>query len=210
MAVSTPDEDLLAACATGDQQALALLYDRFGNIAYRLAMRILGDAALAQDTVQGGFVAVWREARTFSRSRGTASSWILSIIHRHAVELLRSQDRTRRFLVPPTKEDVMASGTLVAGRGDPNNAASHGARGEVQAAFAALSMAERQVIDLAYWKGLTQSEISSALGIPSETVKRLASSALTRLGEALGQTREARTARQAQVGHPMGSVVGRT
>ncbi len=177
------DHDLLAACAEGDEQALGSLYDRFGKVAYRLALRIVRDAALAEDAVQEAFLAVWRQAASFDRSRGKPSTWILTLVHRRAVDLVRSQ---ARFNALPDQLEVMAPQAVVAESAD-DDVALREARREVRAALATLSSAEREVLDLAYWGGLTQSEIATALGIPPGTVKSRTFNALARLREALSQ-----------------------
>ena len=105
------DHDLLAACAEGDEQALGSLYDRFGKVAYGLALRVVRDPALAEDAVQEAFLAVWRQAASFDRSRGRASTWILTLVHRRAVDLVRSQ---ARFNALPDQLEVMAPQALVA------------------------------------------------------------------------------------------------
>ncbi len=99
------DDDLLAACAEGDEQALGSLYDRYGTVAYGLALRVLRDSALAEDAVQEAFLAVWRQAAKFDRSRGRASTWILTLVHRRAVDLVRRQ---ARFNALPDQLEVMA------------------------------------------------------------------------------------------------------
>jgi RNA polymerase sigma factor (sigma-70 family) len=177
------DHDLLTACAEGDEQALGALYDRFGTVAYRLALRILRDAGLAEDAVQEAFLTVWRQAGSFDRSRGKASTWILTLVHRRAVDLVRRQ---ARFNALPDQLESIATQAVVAESTD-DDAALREARREVQAALATLSTPEREVLDLAYWGGLTQSEIATALGIPSGTVKSRTFSALRRLREALSQ-----------------------
>jgi RNA polymerase sigma factor (sigma-70 family) len=182
------DDDLLAACAEGDEQALGSLYDRFGKVAYGLALRVLRDAALAEDAVQEAFLAVWRQAARFDRSRGTAATWILTIVHRRAVDLVRSQ---ASFNAAPDQLEVMGTPAVVA-ESAADDVALREARGEVQAALATLSRAEREVLGLAYWCGLTQSQIATALGIPSGTVKSRTFSALARLRETLGQAPEPR------------------
>ncbi len=180
------DHELLAACAAGDEQALGSLYDRFGTVAYRLALRVLRDAALAEDAVQEAFLAVWRQAASFDSSRGKASTWILTLVHRRAVDLVRRQ---ARFSELPEQLGVIAPQAVVAESAD-DDVVLREARGEVQAALATLSQAEREVLDLAYWGGLTQSEIATKLGIPSGTVKSRTFSALRRLREALSQGHE--------------------
>src|SRR5258707_15675821 len=90
-----PDEALLALVARGDEPALAELYDRYGRIAYGLALRILRDAALAQDAVQDAFLTAWRTAAGFDPARGKASSWLLMLVHRRSVDTVRREDRRR-------------------------------------------------------------------------------------------------------------------
>ncbi len=187
MASSIPDDDdLLVACAEGDEQALGSLYDRFGQVAYGLALRVLRDAALAEDAVQEAFLQVWRQAARFDRSRGTASTWILTIVHRRAVDLVRSQ---AGFNALPDQLETMGDHAFVA-ESAADDVVLGEAQGEIRAALATLSRAEREVLGLAYWWGFTQSQIATALGIPTGTVKSRTFNALVRLREALGQVPE--------------------
>ena len=183
---SHDDDDLLTACADGDEQALGSLYDRYGKVAYGLALRVLRDSALAEDAVQEAFLAVWRQAATFDRSRGRASSWILTLVHRRAVDLVRRQ---ARFNALPDQLEVMGPPALVAESAD-DDVELREAQREVRAALATLSRAEREVLELAYWGGLTQSEIATALDIPPGTVKSRTFSALARLRETLRERPE--------------------
>src|SRR5437763_13876961 len=89
------DEAVVALIARSDQQALAELYDRFGRVAYGLALRILRDEALAEDAVQEAFLAAWRRADTFMPERAKASTWLLTLVHRRAVDLVRREERRR-------------------------------------------------------------------------------------------------------------------
>src|SRR3954465_8611321 len=89
------DEALVALAARSEQTALAELYDRFGRPAYGLALRILRDEALAEDAVQEAFLALWRTAARFVPERGKASTWILTLVHRRAVDLVRREERRR-------------------------------------------------------------------------------------------------------------------
>ena len=182
MPASTRDDHaLLAACADGDGQALATLYDRFGTVAYRLAVRVLRDPALAEDAVQEAFLAVWRQAAKFDPSRGRASTWILTLVHRRAVDLVRKQ---ASFNALSDQLEVIGPQAFVAESAD-NDVALRDTQGEVQAALATLSKAEREVLGLAYWGGLTQSEIATMLHVPTGTVKSRTFTALARLREAL-------------------------
>ena len=89
------DEALLALVSRSDDEALAALYDRYGRIAYGLALRILRDRALAEDAVQEAFLGVWRSAGSFLGERAKPSTWILTIVHRRAVDLVRREERRR-------------------------------------------------------------------------------------------------------------------
>ena len=89
------DEALVALVARGHDDALAELYDRVGRIAYGIAFRVLRDARLAEDAVQDGFLAVWRTAASFNPERAKASTWIITLVHRRAVDLVRREQRRR-------------------------------------------------------------------------------------------------------------------
>src|SRR5712691_675762 len=89
------DEALVALIARGDETALSELYERVGRIAYGLAVRVLRDERLAEDAVQEGFLTVWRTAASFTAERAKASTWILTLVHRRAVDLVRREERRR-------------------------------------------------------------------------------------------------------------------
>src|SRR5256886_8140189 len=89
------DEAIVALVARSDEEALAELYDRFGRVAYGLALRVLRDEKLAEDAVQEGFLAAWRNADRFMPERARASTWVLTFVHRRAVDLVRREDRRR-------------------------------------------------------------------------------------------------------------------
>ena len=90
-----PDEALLALAAREDEGALAELYDRYGRVAYGLALRVVRDPALAEDAVQEAFLTVWRTAAAFRADRAKPSTWILTLVHRRAVDLVRREERRR-------------------------------------------------------------------------------------------------------------------
>src|SRR5246127_4516412 len=87
------DEAVVALAARSDEIAFAELYDRYGRVAYGLALRVLRDEALAEDAVQDAFLAIWRGATRFLPDRGKASTWILTLVHRRAVDLVRREQR---------------------------------------------------------------------------------------------------------------------
>jgi RNA polymerase sigma-70 factor (ECF subfamily) len=172
-----PDEALLALIARGDDDALADLYDRFGGVAYRLAYRILRDQVLAQDAVQEAFLGAWRTATSFDPARGKASTWLLTLVHRRAVDLVRREDRRRGDLLDPPPPAAVES--------VDETAEIREQRRTVQAALAQLPSEQREALELAYYVGLTQSELAERLGIPLGTVKSRMYIALTRLRELL-------------------------
>src|SRR6476646_12015061 len=89
------DEAVVALLARSDEAALAELYDRFGRVAYGLALRIVRDTALAEDAVQDAFLAAWRTAASFDPGRGKTSTWLLTLVHRRAVDVVRREERRR-------------------------------------------------------------------------------------------------------------------
>jgi RNA polymerase sigma factor (sigma-70 family) len=174
------DEALLSLVAASDEDALAELYDRFGRVAYGLALRILRDETLAQDAVQEAFLGVWRSADRFLAERAKASTWILTLVHRRAVDLVRREDRRRgepldsapEPAAPETTEDEATLGFQ---------------RRVVQEALAQLSPEQRQALELGYYGGLTQSELAEQLGQPLGTIKSRMFSGLSRLRDLLAE-----------------------
>jgi RNA polymerase sigma-70 factor (ECF subfamily) len=188
------DPELLAACAGGDERALGSLYDRHGRRAYAVALRVLRDPALAEDAVQEAFLAVWRRAATYDRARGTAATWILTLVHRRAVDLVRRQHRFNTLPAELTEAQPPAPVESVA-----DDVAR---RTEVEVALQLLSAVEREVLELAYWGGLTQCQIATALGIPLGTVKSRTSSALAKLRDALHEGTASDPVGVANIGRP--------
>jgi RNA polymerase sigma-70 factor (ECF subfamily) len=171
------DEQVLEAIGRGDDDALGVLYDRFGRLAYRLAFRILRDRALAEDAVQEAFLAVWRSADAYKRERAKPSTWILTVVHRRAVDLVR-REQTRRG------EPLEVAPEPVSGPAD-EDAVLRDRRAAVQAALTELPGEQRQALELAYYGGLTQSELAERLGVPLGTVKSRMFAGLGRLRELL-------------------------
>jgi RNA polymerase sigma-70 factor (ECF subfamily) len=172
------DEALVALVARGDDSALAALYDRFGRIAYGLALRILRDGALAEDAVQEAFLGIWRGADRFVAERAKASSWILTLVHRRAVDLVRREQRRRA-------EPLEAAPEPTTGSAD-EEAWLRLRREGVQAALRRLPDQQREALELAYFGGFTQSELADRLGEPLGTIKSRMFSGLSRLRELPG------------------------
>jgi RNA polymerase sigma-70 factor, ECF subfamily len=174
------DEALVALLARGDDGALAELYDRFGAVAYGLAMRVVRDQALAEDAVQEAFLTVWRTASRFVAERAKARTWILTLVHRRAVDLVR-REQTRR--TEPLTEQADAGG-----RTAHEEAWLRLERVRVQEALKRLPDQQREAIELAYYGGFTQSELADRLGEPLGTVKSRMFTGLSRLRELLDES----------------------
>jgi RNA polymerase sigma-70 factor (ECF subfamily) len=169
------DGQLIARVAQGDRPAFEELYRRYARAVLGLALRRLGDRGRAEDAAQDAFVAIWRSARTYDPSRGRGAPWLYAVA-RNAIT-----DGLRRTPEPPAEvPDGPGS------EPDPaDRAESSWTAWQVHRALEVLPEHERPVIELAYWRGLSQSEISEHLGIPLGTVKTRTRSALARLADAL-------------------------
>ncbi len=174
-----PDEALVARMALGDEPALAELYDRFGGVAYRLAVRVLRDRVLAEDAVQDAFLGAWRTAAAFDSTRGTVSTWLMTLVHRRAVDLVRREDRRRT--------DVLDDAPIASHETTDEEAAVREERRRVQSALAQLPSDQREALELAYYGGLTQSELAERLGVPLGTVKSRMFAGLGKLRDLLAE-----------------------
>jgi RNA polymerase sigma-70 factor (ECF subfamily) len=173
------DEALVALIARGDEDALAELYERIGRIAYGLALRVLRDERHAEDAVQEAFLQVWRSAATFRAERAKASTWVLTLVHRRAVDLVRREERRQ---ADPMTDDV----ALGAAPEDTEEAAwLRFERERVQAALRELPDVQREALELAYYGGFSQSELAERLGVPLGTIKSRMFAGLSRLRELL-------------------------
>jgi len=173
------DEALVALVARADEEALAELYDRVSRIAYGLALRVLRDERHAEDAVQEAFLQVWRSAATFRAERAKASTWILTLVHRRAVDLVRREER--RQADPLTDDSALGQATE-----DTEEAAwLRFERERVQTALKQLPDVQREALELAYYGGFSQSELAERLGVPLGTIKSRMFSGLARLRELL-------------------------
>ena len=185
------DQDLITAVAQGDQHAVALRYARYATPAFSLALRVVGDRESAEEIVQEAFLRVWNHAQSFDPQRGRFASWLLSIIHNLAVNELRRR-RSRPQAAPGT--DEMLSSLHETAPGPEDAAWASARRATIRAALTQLPHAQRQAIELAFFRGLTQMEIAATLGHPLGTVKtriRLGQQKLNHLLAAQGLSAEA-------------------
>jgi RNA polymerase sigma factor (sigma-70 family) len=173
------DEAVIALIARSDGSALAELYDRYGRLAYGLALRVMRDQALAEDAVQDAFLDVWRSAGRFRPERSKASTWILTLVHRRAVDLVRREER-RRF-------EPLEAAPEPSGEATDEIAWLGLERARVREALRQLPDQQREALGLAYFDGYTQTELAERLGEPLGTIKSRMFNGLTRLREILSE-----------------------
>jgi RNA polymerase sigma-70 factor, ECF subfamily len=168
--VPLSDADLIGRASEGDARALEVLYDRYSRVVYSFALRIVGDPQIAEELLQEVFFRAWQQGGTFRAAKGSFITWLLSITHNMAIDEVRKRRRrpqkadsedpeTALAAVPdsgPDVEDEVWLGTL---------------RGTIATAMDQLPPAQREAIELAYFRGLTQREIAEQLGEPLGTIK---------------------------------------
>jgi RNA polymerase sigma factor (sigma-70 family) len=175
------DSHLVALVAEGDATALEALYDRYGEAAWSLALRILTDQSLAEDVVREVFLSLWREARRFDPARGTAATYLLSTTHHRAVDVVRREENLRRRHGP--EEALALAPDQPSGLEDEVEVAER--RSRIRAALAELPEPQREALMLAYFGGYTQREIASLVGVPLGTVKTSMAAGMRRLRDEL-------------------------
>ena len=171
----------LIAAAGGDTDAFARFYDRMAPAVWRLVVRVVREPRLAEDVTQEVFVQLWRDAPRFDPERGSARAFALTVAHRRAVDTVRREqsrrDTAARVEAQPPPEDAPDAARAALGRID---------RARVLDALAALAAPQRRCIELAYFGGLSQSQIAHQLDLPLGTVKTRVRDGLLRLRDALG------------------------
>jgi RNA polymerase sigma-70 factor (ECF subfamily) len=178
---STVAVHLIRQVANQDREAFSQLYDRFSSLVFSLSMRILRVRSDAEDLLQEVFMQVWRQAKSYSVERGSPEAWIINIARSRAIDKIRSIRRMEKSFVL-TEELARAEST--------ENVESSAAESEVRltmnSALATLPEAQRKVLELAYFEGLTQTEIAAKLSEPLGTVKTRMRSGIQRLRDILG------------------------
>ncbi len=176
------DRRAVERIAGGDEDALRNLFRRYSAAANGLAVRIVGDRTLAEEILQDVFLAVWRKARSYDPHRGSVRSWLMMQVHHRAVDVVRHEESARRRSTehagpqepPPSPEDVVEEAWLVQRRAD------------VRGALRSLPDEQRTVVELAYFGGLTQTQVAERVGAPLGTVKSRTLAALRKLRTILG------------------------
>jgi RNA polymerase sigma-70 factor (ECF subfamily) len=178
------DHALIARVAVGELQALNALYTAYARPVFSLALRILGDAADAEEVVQDVFERVWRHARTFDPGRGRLGTWLLSMTHHVAIDHLRKRQRRPATMGGGAAE--LAARVVPDTGVDVSGAVLHDLEAEqVRRALRSLPFEQQQAIELAYFGGLSHLEIAALLGDPLGTVKARIRRGMERLRSAL-------------------------
>lgn len=168
---SASDADLLQRLTLGDDRALGVFYDRHSVMAYGLAHAIVRDTADAEEVVAESFAQIWRNAANFDAARGSALAWVSTIVRTRALDLIRAQRRRARVMDDPALLTGDAPGTSWPGD-TPDRVLERDETGVlVRRALADLPDAQRRVLELAYFGGMSQSEIAAFLSEPLGTVK---------------------------------------
>jgi len=183
LAIHAPeaDADLVDRLQHRDPQALAQLYDRYGRVTYSLILRVVRDTGVAEDLVQETFLRVWNRVQGFNAEKGSIGPWLLAVARNRAIDYLRSATGRQRNALEfeesehPALYTDMERDLLLADK----------AR-RVKAAMQKLSPNQRQAIELAYFEGLSQTEMAERMGQPLGTVKTWVRTALKNLRDELG------------------------
>ena len=182
----SPDADLIARAAGAEERALAELYDRYGQMLYAVAYRIVGQRADAEEVVIDAFAQAWREASRFESGRGSVAGWLTTIARSRALDLVRARTRRERITASAAAERPDTSPAMGGWRVDPSSGVDLAERRrQVQLALESLSPPQRRAIELAYFEGLSQSEIAELLQEPLGTIKTRVRLGMQKLRESL-------------------------
>ncbi len=173
--------ELLRLASRGDQGAFASLYDATSRRAYGLALRVVRDPAQAEEVTQEAFLEVWRTASRFDPDRGSALAWLLTIVHRKAVDRVRSAEAASRRDVAYHQQNQPVAHDATAEAAE----ASLEAR-RVRGALGNLTEVQREALELAYFGGYTHTEVATMLDLPVGTAKTRIRDGLIRLRDAMG------------------------
>ncbi len=174
------DAVLVAAMSRGDRAALAELYDRYSNLMYSVAYRMLRDPQTAEDVVQDVVMEAWRRAETYSSTRGTVRTWLMMRLRSRALDRIRSAPARREVAVEAPRAVAAASAD------HPELGTD---RAMVRRVLSTLPSDQREVLELAYFRGLSSTEIAVHVGTPVGTVKSRTRAGLEKLRSAMGSTK---------------------
>jgi RNA polymerase sigma-70 factor, ECF subfamily len=182
------DEQLLGRVGGGDASALEQLYERYVRQCFGLALRMLGEPALCEEVVQEVFIKVWTQPSSYSSQKGKFASWLLSVVHHRCIDELRRRSRTEVALDDPSTGNILS--TVRDPEPQPvEQIWTKEVQSVVRAALVQIPQNQRQVLELAYFGGLSHSQIAAKLDQPLGTVKtriRLGIQSLRQLLEPYG------------------------
>ena len=186
-ASAADDARLVARAAEGDASALAALYDRHGRAAYALARAMVGGASDAEDVVASTFSQLWQTASRYDAGRGSVAAWITTMTRSRALDLLRAQRRRARLHERAAVADADGFAVPLGGGGDAPDRGVERAEVAlaVRASLEALPAAQRRAIELAFFGGLSHTDIAAALNEPLGTVKTRIRTGMLKLRDAL-------------------------
>jgi len=171
---ASPDMALVSAIRAGDQGAMAALYDRFSSVVYSVALRVLGETGAAEDVLQDVFLQLWRNPGAFDASRGSLGAWLAVIARNRAIDARRKRKPESGI------EDVVLSVTPdMASDADRSRVAE-----KVRGVLGTMSAPQRSALEMAYYEGLTHTEIAAKTGEPLGTIKTRIRAGLTALRKA--------------------------
>jgi RNA polymerase sigma-70 factor (ECF subfamily) len=179
------DEELILRIAGAEQDAVRVLYARYGRLVFSIALHVLGDEPAAEEVTQDVFLRVWEKAGTYDPGKSRPATWLSRIARNRAIDMLR-EARARGEHLKAVQDELSED----PGRGSPGPAESmelSGQREQVREAVAALPESQRRALTLAFFQGLTHREIAERLGEPLGTVKTRIREAMRRMREQLEQ-----------------------
>lgn len=190
-AAASGDAQLVAAMAAGDSgAALEAFYQRFARLVLALGERILGSRAEAEEVLQEIFYELWRRAPQYQAERASVTTWVLTVARSRTLDARRARARRPAASSAPTDDADRRLGPAPSEQRPDEQAAAHQRQGAVRAALAELSADQRQVVELAYFEGLSHSQIAERLGLPLGTVKSRILAAMKILRGGLAALRE--------------------
>lgn len=182
------DEQIIRLIVQGDKEALGALYDRYGRAVYSLSLRIMEDKGMAEEITQEVFLTAWARADTFRMQKGKFLSWLLTITHNKAIDQWRKRRRSLALSFDSVAANAWTAGEQ--GLETLEDSLSSVDRKYIREAVDRLPAPQKQVVTMAYFYGLTQSEIARQLGTPIGTVKTRMRLAFQKLKESLIQLEE--------------------
>jgi len=176
------DRDLVRRVAEGDEEAFRDLFRRYGSVAKALALKIIRQPFLAEEITQEAFLALWRRPRAYREDRGSVRAWLMSTVHHRAVDLIRREEAQRRRAEEMDPTDAVEQDV---GEAFVEEAAFEERRAAAVAALGELPPEQRQVLEMMYFEGKSQSKVAGELGLPLGTVKSRTLLGMRRLRSAI-------------------------